>query len=96
MAMIVLEQLTPRATILHNICKAHTTLKPMILMSEIKREEVMAVWFYANETPTNEIPTKEQVDAILKDLQKVDGVKSAVCQHFSEGNSTGLTIYFAE
>lgn len=96
MAMLVLEQPTPRATMLYDICKAHTTLKPMILMSEIKREELMSVWFSANEIPTNEIPTREQVDAILKDLNKADGVKSAVCQHFSDGNSTGLTIYFAE
>lgn len=96
MAMIILEQLTPRATMLHNICKAHTTLKPMILKSEVKGEELMTVWFHANETPTNEIPTREQVDAILKDLKKADGVKSAVCDHFSEEKSTGLTIFFAE
>lgn len=96
MAMLVLEQLTPRKTMLHNICKDHTTLTPTILMHETKREEVMAVCFNANENPTNEIPTREQCDAILKDLRKADGVEYAICAYFSEGLSAGLTVYFAE
>ena len=96
MAMLVLEELTPRATMLHNICKDHTTLTPTILMHDIKRENVMTVWFSANENPTNEIPTKEQCDAIVEDRKKVDGAKHAACDHFSEGLSAGLTVYFAE
>lgn len=56
----------------------------------------MTVWFNANETLTNEIPTKDQCNAIVEDMKKVDGAKHADCDHFSEGLSAGLTIYFAE